>query len=129
MKNNDNGMGELLEVLKTHPELISALVFNPETVKRFLKNRAARQLVHGVDTRAFLMYMAGNKGGGPVASCLRRTAALCPVGTHCPVGPCTDHPPYCDSNTRPPPPRPRRLGTKLQPGKRGSKKSATSGRR
>ena len=129
MKNNDNGMGELLEVLKTHPDLISALVFNPKMVKGFLKSRAARQLVLGVDTKAFLMYMAGDKGSGPVASCLRRTAQFCGIGSHCPVGICTEHPPPCDFHTIPPQPRHRAAGAKHQPNKRATKQSATAGRR
>lgn len=77
MKKNDKGMGELLELLKTHPELMSALVFDPTSIKRLLKSKAARRLVLGVDTRAFLRYVAGPENGGPMAVCSRRTAALC----------------------------------------------------
>jgi hypothetical protein len=75
MKKNDNGMGELLDLLKTHPELISALVFDPVSIERLLKSKAARRLVLGVDTRAFLRYVAGPKNGGPVALC-RRTSRI-----------------------------------------------------
>ena len=76
MKNNDKGMSELLKLLKTHPELISALVFDPKSIRRLLKGKAARKLALGVDTRAFLEYLAG-PGGGPIALCLPRTARLC----------------------------------------------------
>jgi hypothetical protein len=81
MKKNDKGMGELLDLLKTHPELISALVFDPESIKRLLRSKAARQLVLGVDTRAFLSYIAGPEEGGPIAVCLKRTRVLCPKRT------------------------------------------------
>jgi hypothetical protein len=83
MKNNDKGMGELLDVLKVHPELISALVFDPESIKRLLRSKAARRLVLGVDIRAFLSYVAGPEDGGPIALCLQRTRVLCPK-TRCP---------------------------------------------
>jgi hypothetical protein len=88
MKKNDNGMGELLDLLKTHPELISALVFDPVSIERLLKSKAARRLVLGVDTRAFLRYVAGPKNGGPVALCRRTSRILCPKaeGTRCPPG-------------------------------------------
>jgi hypothetical protein len=83
MKKNDKGMGELLDLLKTHPELISALVFDPASIKRLLRSKAARQLVLGVDTRAFLSYVAGPEDGGPIALCLKRTRVLC-KRTRCP---------------------------------------------
>jgi hypothetical protein len=92
MKKNDNGMGELLELLKSRPGLISALVFDPVSIKRLLRSKAARRLIKGVDTRAFLRYVAGSADGGPIALCLLRTALLCPKGTRlhplrrCPKG-------------------------------------------
>jgi hypothetical protein len=88
MKKNDKGIGELLDLLKARPELISALVFNPEGIKRLLRSKAARRLVLGVDTRAFLRYIAGPKGGGPIALCLSQTRAMCPKQsrTLCPKG-------------------------------------------
>ena len=128
MKNNDYGMGELLEILKSHPELISALVFDPASIKRLLKSKAARRLTLGVDTRAFLKYMAGGYGGGPIASCLRHTAALCPKGTRCPAG-LTREPTPCGPRTKPPPGCAPGAGTKHQPCKRGTKHRAASGRR
>lgn len=78
MKNNDNGMDELLDLIKTHPELISALVFEPKNIQRLLKSKAAARLVMGVDTKAFLRHVAGPGDGGPIALCRRRTMALCP---------------------------------------------------
>jgi hypothetical protein len=89
MKTNDNGIGELLELLKTHPELISALVFDPVSIKRLLKSKAARRLVLGVDTRAFLRYVAGPKDGGAIAVCRRTTRILSPKAEEvlrCPPG-------------------------------------------
>jgi hypothetical protein len=112
MKTNDNGMGELLEVLKTHPDLISALVFDPVSIKRLLKTKAARRLVLGVDTKAFLRYLAGPQDGGPIAHCLKRTAVLCPKKTRCPHGLGTKHPTPCGPHTKPPPACPKALGTK-----------------
>ncbi len=84
MKKNDKGMGELLDLLKTHPELISALVFDPHSIERLLRSKAARQLVLGVDTKAFLRYIAGPENGGPIAVCLKRTRVLSPKHTRCP---------------------------------------------
>jgi hypothetical protein len=78
MKNNDDGMAELLDLLKTHPELISALVFEPKNIKRLLKSKAARQLVLGVDLKAFLRHVAGPGDGGPIALCSRGTRFLLP---------------------------------------------------
>src|SRR5579862_2325161 len=81
MKKKDKGMAELMRLLTTHPALISALVFDPASVKRLLRSKAARELVRGVNVRAFLRSVAGTEGDGPVAVCLRRTAVLCPKGT------------------------------------------------
>jgi hypothetical protein len=88
MKKNDKGIGELLDLLKTHPELISALVFDPVSIKRLLKSKSARRLVLGVDTRAFLRYVAGPKNGGPIAMCRRHSRIICPKAeiTRCPPG-------------------------------------------
>jgi hypothetical protein len=88
MKNNDKGVGELMDLLKTHPELISALVFDPVSVKRLLKSKPAQRLVIGVDTRAFLRYVSGSKNRGPIALCRRGSRAINPVTgmTRCPPG-------------------------------------------
>jgi hypothetical protein len=119
MKKKDKGMGELLELIRTRPELISALVFDPKSVKRLLRSKAARRLVRGVNVRAFLSRVAGPADGdAPIALCLRRTAVLCPKGTRraqvegcprdtgCPGGtqpPCVQstcpHPPITCSGT------------------------------
>ena len=84
MKKNDKGMGELLDLLKIHPELISALVFDPANIKRLLKSKGARKLVIGVDTRAFLRDLAGPEEGGPIVVCRRRTRILCRRLSRCP---------------------------------------------
>jgi hypothetical protein len=96
MKNVDKSMGELLDLLKTHPELISALVFDPASVKGLLKSKAARRLVLGVDAKAFMRFVAASKDGGPVAACLQRTAAFCAGTILCLGGtrPCSRTWPY-----------------------------------
>jgi hypothetical protein len=92
MKKNDKGMGELLELLKTQPQLMCALVFDPESIKRLLGTKLARRLVLGVDTKAFLSYVSGPKDGGPIALCRAATKVLCPKRTRYPL---------CLGNTRP----------------------------
>ena len=77
MKKKDKGISELLEMLKTHPELISALVLDPTRVKRLLRSKAARRLVGGVNTTDFLAKVAESGGGGPIALCMYETARLC----------------------------------------------------
>jgi hypothetical protein len=76
MKNNELGMDQLLELLKAHPELVGALVFEPIRITRLLKSKAGRRLVLGVDVKEFLKYIAGPGDGGPTAVCLRKTVAL-----------------------------------------------------
>lgn len=88
---NDNGMGELLDTLKTHPELVHALVFDHKRVRRLLKSKAARGLVTGVDPRKTILKRVKRAGeGGGVAVCLRGTnhlmGAQCPKRTRCPFG-------------------------------------------
>jgi hypothetical protein len=126
MKTSDNGLGELLELFKSHPELISALVFDPASIKRLLKSKAARKLVIGVDTRAFLQYIAGPTDGGPIAVCLRKTVVVCPKGTRtaCPGAHGTKHPTPCGPNTQPCGPNTRPLP--FCPGLRGTKHPPTS---
>jgi hypothetical protein len=72
MKKNDNGLDELLELLKSRPELISALVFDPASIKRLLKSKAARRLLIGVEAKTFLRRIVDN----PIALCVVRTANL-----------------------------------------------------
>jgi hypothetical protein len=96
MKKNDKSFRELFELLKTHPDLMTALVFDPPAIKRLLKSKAARRLVIGVNTRAFLRYVAGPEDGGPIAMCLQQTAVLCPKKTRYAL--------LCYSGTKPVPP-------------------------
>jgi hypothetical protein len=78
-------MTELLELLKNHPELVHALVFNPTKVKRVLKSKSARKLVRSVHTKTFLRRIAGHsEDGGPIARCGHGTKHLCPKGTRAP---------------------------------------------
>jgi hypothetical protein len=81
MKNKDNGLRELLEVLKTHPELIKELVFDSKSIKSLLKSKAARKLVLGVDAKKFLSYVAGPEDGYPIAQCFGGTRWLCAKGS------------------------------------------------
>jgi hypothetical protein len=81
MKNKDKGLGELLELLKTHPELIKELVFNSKSVKSLLKSKSARQLALGVDATTFLEYVAGPEDGYPIAQCFGGTKWLCAKGS------------------------------------------------
>jgi hypothetical protein len=83
MKKKAKGMGEVLDLLKTHPDLVHALVFNPGKVKRLLRSKAARRLVPGVNTRSLLKRVAGAGDGAPIAVCLSKTAHLCYNGTRC----------------------------------------------
>ena len=85
-KNKDRGLAELLELLRARPDLIDALVFDPARVKRLLKQKAARRMVLGASTRAFLRYVSGSPEGGPIAMCLRRTVQLCACATGCTGG-------------------------------------------
>ncbi len=109
MKNKDKGLGELLELLKTHPELIKELVFNSKSIKSLLKSKAASQLVLGVDATAFLEYVAGPEDGYPIAFCGGGTQQLYAKGTKFAVAGCgggTQHcrPPFtghCVKGTKP----------------------------
>lgn len=78
MKKNDKGFRELLNLLKIHPELLTVLVFDPESVERVLRSTGARRLVLSVDLRAFLRRIVRPAGGAPAALCLRRTGVFCP---------------------------------------------------
>jgi hypothetical protein len=101
MKNNDNGMGELLCLLRAHPELIEALVFDATRVRRLLRSQAARRLIVDPKTRAFLRYVSGPTDAASIALCLGGTNLLCSGGSKfvlpCPGG--TKPPPQ---TTRPP---------------------------
>lgn len=93
MKKKDKGLEELLGLLKTHPDLIRDLVFDPTSIKRLLKSRAARRLVNpGMDATAFLECVASSEGGYPIAQCFGGTRYLCAKGTQCAL---------CAGGTRP----------------------------
>jgi len=62
----DPGMGPLLDLLKSRPELVNALVFDHVKVERLLRSPAARRLVPGVDTRKMLLRSVS--GGGPAGA-------------------------------------------------------------
>jgi hypothetical protein len=81
MKKNDNGLGELLALLKANPDLVKELVFDPISVTRLLKSKAARRLVIGARATAFLKYVARPEDGYPIAQCFLQTEYLCAKGT------------------------------------------------
>jgi hypothetical protein len=81
MKNNDNGIKELLKLLKERPELIKELVFEPNNIKILLNSKAARELVIGQKTKDFLDYVASSKDGYPITQCFGGTKYLCAKGT------------------------------------------------
>jgi len=81
MNKNDNGLDDLLELLRKRPELIKELVFHAPYIQRLLKSGAARELAVGVDATAFLTYLAEPKDGYAIAQCLGGTASLCAKGT------------------------------------------------
>jgi hypothetical protein len=88
---NDKGMRELLKLLRAHPDLMTALVFDPPAIRRLLKSKAARQLTRGVNTMEFFRQVARSGNGGPVALCMQGTASLCGKATSaklplCPQG-------------------------------------------
>jgi hypothetical protein len=76
MKKSELAMEQLLDLLKAHPELVGALVFEPTRITRLLKSKAACRLALGVDVKAFLKYISGPGDGGPVAVCQCRTAVM-----------------------------------------------------
>jgi hypothetical protein len=69
-RKREHGMGALLDLLKSRPELVHTLVVDPAKVKRVLKSRAARALVAGADTG---MLMRAFESG-----CLLRTVPPVP---------------------------------------------------
>jgi hypothetical protein len=79
-----HGMGALLDLLKSRPELVHTLVVDPAKVKRVLKSRAARELVAGAEPRMLLRsFDAGGEpgpAGGPDALivCFLRTVPTVP---------------------------------------------------
>lgn len=81
MKKHDKGMDELLALLRTHPELIKELVFEPTRIQQLLRSKAARQLTLGVETTGFLRYVAGPRDGYPITQCFDATRLLCAKGS------------------------------------------------
>jgi hypothetical protein len=81
MKKNDNGLDDLLKLLRKRPELVKELVFHAPNIQRLLKSRAARRLAVGVDAGAFLTYLASSRDGYAIAQCFGGTESLCAKGT------------------------------------------------
>jgi hypothetical protein len=81
MKNYDKGLGELIDFLKKHPELLREVVFDTEGLRNLLRSESARQLTLGPEPTEFLQYMAGSPDGYPIAQCLQGTTVLCAKGT------------------------------------------------
>jgi hypothetical protein len=97
MKKNDRGMGELLELLRTHPELITTLVFDARKLRRLLRTQEARRLLLGVDVGTLLRSVTGSELGAPLLACLQLTALMVPP-MPCPGN--TKTLPTCPGNTR-----------------------------
>jgi hypothetical protein len=81
MKKNDNGLDDLLKLLRKRPELVKELIFHAPNLQRLLKSRAARRLALGVDASAFLTYLASDEDGYAIAQCFGGTESLCAKGT------------------------------------------------
>jgi hypothetical protein len=81
MKKKDNGLRELLKLLKNHPELIKELVLDSTNIQRLLKSKEARELALGADATEFLEYVAGPDDGYPIVQCIRKTTYLCAKGS------------------------------------------------
>ena len=98
MNNNDNGvddgLDELLDLLKLNPGLMKEIVFNPESIASLLESSAALALVRGtdpgtlVDANTFLKYVAGPDDGYAIAQCFSGTQLLCGKGTRYSVKKC-----------------------------------------
>ena len=81
MKKNDNGMQEVLNLLKARPKLIRSIVFHPERITRLLRSKEARRLIRGVAANQFLDYIRKPEDGYPIAFCGGGTQYLCAKGT------------------------------------------------
>jgi hypothetical protein len=81
MKKNDNGLDDLLKLLRKRPELVKELIFHAPNIQRLLKSPAARRLALGVDASAFLTYLASDEDGYAIAQCFGGTESLCAKGT------------------------------------------------
>lgn len=102
MSKNDNGLDDLLKLLREKPELIKELVFHAPNIQRLLKGRAARKLAIGVDASAFLTYLASDKDGYAIAQCFGGTESLCAKGTGYAVCGGSTEPTYrCGGSTEP----------------------------
>jgi len=96
-RRSDGGLRELLNLLRRHPELANALVFDPARVRRLLRTQAARELLVGVDAGTLLMSVSDSTGETPLALCMQVTALVVPpIG--CPGN--TRTIPTCPGNTR-----------------------------
>ncbi len=96
MAKKNGGLAELLDLLRAEPSLCSALVFDSESIERFLVSKKAKELALGANVRKFLTKVA--RPGGGIGVCLDETAVLCPRTDHvhaldCPGGTDTWVPP------------------------------------
>jgi hypothetical protein len=72
-------IGELVDLLKAHPRLVRALIFDHEKVRRLLKSPAARRLLPGVNAGTAVVRgtIEGTDSGPPnplvIFRCLRRS--------------------------------------------------------
>jgi hypothetical protein len=54
----DDPVQEIVEVLRSNPSLLNALLFDPEAIASHLKSREAKALVYGVDPKAFIQALS-----------------------------------------------------------------------
>jgi hypothetical protein len=81
MKKYEKGLGQLIDFLKKHPEILREVVFDTKGIRKLLGNKAARQLTLGPGPTDFLQYMGGSIDGYPISSCQQSTQVLCAKGT------------------------------------------------
>ena len=108
MSKKDKDLDELLKLLRRKPDLIKALIFDPEKISALLSRKSARRLLSS-NTQDFLEYLAGPDDGFPIAACLGGTAMLsakgglqCLGGTILPGCVHGTAPPTCIARTGPP---------------------------
>src|SRR5262249_32884086 len=81
MANSDDGLYQLLDLLKEHPDLIKELVLDSTAITSLLESEEARTLACGQDVQTFLLYVGGPKDGFPILQCQKGTNSICAKGT------------------------------------------------
>ena len=81
MIRDDTAFKEVIDLLKTHPELMKDLVLDPSRIQQLLKSEEAQELALGQEATEFLTYVGGNEDGYGISQCLNGTGVLCAKGT------------------------------------------------